>query len=88
LGTRADGTRTDATERAEFATLPEANRFVSSVIRIEADLVAAIERTLSAGPNAPLHFSVRDTAGPRHQANREENWRAGVAWPDLHEPTA
>ena len=51
---------TDAEEWAEYAVLPEATHFTSSVTRSAADIVPMIERTLSADANAPVLFSVRE----------------------------
>jgi ribosomal-protein-alanine N-acetyltransferase len=50
----------DAAAWAEFALRPEVTHFTSSVARSVDDLVPMIERTLSAEPNAPWLFAVRD----------------------------
>jgi len=53
-------TISDAAEWAEYAVLPEVNRFTSTVTQSAADIVPIIERTLSGDPNAPVLFAVRE----------------------------
>jgi RimJ/RimL family protein N-acetyltransferase len=59
----------DAEEWAEYATLPEATRFTSTVARSAADIVSMIERTLSGDPNAPVLFSMREPSSGRFVAS-------------------
>lgn len=61
--------RGDASEWAEFAALPDMNRFVSAPVTSEADLVAMIERTLSPEPSAPVHFVVREASSTQMVAS-------------------
>jgi RimJ/RimL family protein N-acetyltransferase len=52
----------DAAEWAEFAALPQVQRYTSSAISSVADLLPMIERSLSEDENAPVLFVVRQVS--------------------------
>ena len=55
----------DAEDWFQFAVLPEVRQFTSLVVEVIDDIHAAIGRTLTGDPSAPMYFSVRHQASDK-----------------------